>query len=151
VLAGARAATLPLLAAALLLGGCGGGGSKPTLSDSGYIAQMKAIERQLSGVITTTAAATTAASAAAALATAQSDLRGAVKQLQAISPPAKAKAAHALLITAAGELTGELDPVIAQLKGGNLAALATVTSLKGFADLLKASAAFTKAGYKLTG
>ena len=90
-------------------------------------------------------------SAAAALATVQSGLRSAVKQLQAITPPASAKSAHAELITAAGELAGELDPVIAKLKGGDLAALATVTSLQGFSDLLKASAAFTKAGFKLTG
>ena len=149
ILAGVRAA-LPLLAAALLLGGCGGGGSKPPLSSAGYVTQMNAIEQTLSGMISTTAAASTPKAAAAALVTVQSDLRNAVKQLQAISPPAKAKAAHEELITAAGELAGELDPVIAELKGGNLSALATVTTLQGFADLLKASAAFTKAGFKFT-
>jgi hypothetical protein len=144
-------AALPLLAAAALLGGCGGGGSKAPLSTAGYVSEMKAIEHQLSGMISSTVAATTPTSAAAALATVQSGLRSAVKQLQAIAPPAKAKAAHAQLITAAGELSGELDPVIAKLKGGDLSALATVTTLRGFTDLLKASAAFTKAGFKLTG
>ncbi|HUY70779.1 MAG TPA: hypothetical protein VMV08_00935 [Gaiellaceae bacterium] len=145
MLAGVRVA-LPLLVAALLLGGCGGG-SKAPLSSASYLTQMMAIEHELSGLISTTAAASTPKAAAAALVTVQSDLRSAVTQLQAISPPAKAKAAHAELITAAGELANELAPVIAKLKGGNLAALATVTSLKGFADLLKASAAFTKAGF----
>ena len=146
---GGRAA-LPALAAALLLGGCGGGGAKPPLSNAGYITQMKSIEHGLSGLISSTAAASTASSAATALLSVQSHLRTAVGQLKAISPPAKAKAAHAELITAAGELADELGPVITQLKGGNLAALASVTSLKGFADLLKASAAFTKAGFKFS-
>src|SRR5579864_6741350 len=127
MLAGVRGA-LSLLAAGLVLAGCGGG-SKQAPSNAGYIAQMKSIEHQLSGMISTTTAATTPKTAAAALATVQSGLRSAVKQLQAITPPASAKSAHAELITAAGELAGELDPVIAKLKGGDLAALATVTSL----------------------
>jgi hypothetical protein len=136
----------------LLAGGCGGGGggSKP-LSKTDYVKQMTAIGKSLSTSISTLSSVTTAAKAATALAKVQTDLRDAVKQLDAITPPDDVKTAHEQLSTAVREFADELGPVVTKLKKGNLAALSSVTTLKGLTDIQTAANAITKAGYKISG
>ncbi len=141
-------AVVGLLAAGC--GGGGGGGAKP-LSKADYVKQMTAIGKSLSTSIGKLGSATTAATAATALTKVQSDLRAAVNQLDAITPPDAAKTAHEQLATAVTEFADELDPVITKLKAGNLAALSSVTTLKGLTDIQAAANAITKAGYKIAG
>ena len=146
-------AVLTLGAAVALLGvGCGGGGSKAkALSKTDYVTQMTAIGKGLSTSLNTLGSATTAKTAAAGLAKVQIDLRDAVKKIDAITPPDNVKTAHEQLSKAVSEFADELDPVIVKLKGGNVSALTSITTLKGLKDIQAAAAAITKAGYKIGG
>jgi hypothetical protein len=137
-----------LAAGALLLAACGGSSG---LSKPQYEAQVRAIGDELGGSLSSTTSATTPKAAATALTRVQAQLRTAEKKLKAISPPDAAKAGHARMTKAVSELADELGPVIVKLKSGNLAALATVTSLKGFSDLQTAGDELTKAGYDIEG
>jgi hypothetical protein len=144
-------AVLAIGAAVALLGvGCGGSGSK-ALSKKDYVTQMTAIGKGLSTSLSTLGSATTAKTAATGLAQVQVDLRKAVKQIDAITPPDDVKTAHEQLAKAVGEFADELSPVITKLKKGNLQALTSVTTLKGVKDIQTAAAAITKAGYKIGG
>ena len=135
----------------LLAAGCGGGGGPKPLSKADYVKQMTAIGKSLSTSIGTLGSVTTPSKAATALAKVQTDLRAAVKRLDAITPPADVKTAHQQLATAVSEFADELGPVITKLKAGNLSALSSVTSLKGLTDIQSAANAITKAGYKISG
>jgi hypothetical protein len=132
-----------------LLAGCGGG-SKP-LSKPEYIKQMTTIGKGLSASISTLGSASTPATAAVALAKVQVDLRNAAKQLDSITPPKDVKDQHDQLTTAVNEFADELSPVITKLKAGNLAALGSVTTLKGLTDIQSAANAITNKGYKISG
>jgi len=173
----ARRAVAPFSVAAatlLLAAACGGGGgsstsSSPTtsvstqaktttpapatapLAKAAYVTRMKAIGTSLSTSLNSLGAATTAAKAATALAAVQADLRTAASRIEAITPPAAIKAQHAQLAKAVGDFADELDPVITKLKGGSMAALSTVPTLKGLQEIQTASTAIANKGYKIGG
>jgi len=173
----ARRAVAPFSVAAatlLLAAACGGGGgsstsSSPTtsvstqaktttpapatapLAKAAYVTRMKAIGTSLSTSLNSLGAATTAAKAATALAAVQADLRTAAGRIEAITPPDAIKAQHAQLAKAVRDFADELDPVITKLKGGSMAALSTVPTLKGLQEIQTASAAIANKGYKIGG
>ena len=136
---------------ASMVAGCGGGGGAKPLSKADYVAQMTAIGKSLSTSLNTMGSATDAKTAATSLVKVQTDLRAAVKKLDAITPPSDVKTAHEQLSKAVGEFADELGPVITKLKAGNLKALSSVTTLKGITDIQTAANAITKAGYKIGG
>ena len=74
-----------------------------------------------------------------------------MKKLEDITPPDNVKTAHEKLTKAVGEFADELDPIIDKLNDGNLAALGSVTTLKGFTDIQSAATAIGKAGYNING
>jgi len=163
-MAGAKR-TLGLLAigfAALLLAGCGSSkksSSQETttttaaapLAKAAYVTQMKAIGQSLSNSLNGLSSATTAAKAAIALTKVQVDLRAAADRIDAITPPDAVKAQHDQLVKAVNDFADELDPVIASLKKGSLAALSTVPTLKGLTEIQAASTAIASKGYKIGG
>ena len=136
---------------ALLAGGCGGGSSSPPLTKTEYVKQMKTIGRSLSTSINSVASVTSPKDAAAALGKVQGDLRTAADQMKKISPPTNIQDQHDELTQAVDDFADQLDPIIEKLDNGNLAALAGVTTLKGFRDLQTAAGKITKAGYKING
>ena len=161
-MAGAKR-TLGLLAigaAALLLAGCGSSkkSSNETtttvaapLTKAAYVTQMKAIGTSLSTSLNGLSSATTAPKAAIALTKVQSDLRAAADKIDAITPPDAVKAQHDQLAKAVNDFADELDPVIASLKKGSLAALSTVPTLKGLTEIQAASTAIASKGYQIGG
>jgi hypothetical protein len=163
----ATIAMLALSAAVgLLAAGCGGSKKSTTtstttttatstaaaapLSKAAYVAQVKAVGKDLSAAITALGNPKTAPVAAAGLTTLQADLRSAVQKLNAIKPPANVAAAHAQLASAVTEFADELSPIIAKLKAGNMKAYSQILTLKGLADITRAAQAITKAGYPIT-
>jgi transposase len=81
------------------------------------------------------------------LTTLQTRLRSTADRLAAINPPEDIKAEHERLVAAMHEFADELDPVIAEVRRGKLAPIATVTSLKGVAEIQAAALAIAKQGY----
>jgi len=175
---GAKRLAAPVLAASLLLiaVGCGGGGksnangttggtegtttaktattTKATatpLAKAAYVTRMKAIGRSLSTSLSSLGSATTAAKAAVALTSVQTDLRKAADRIESITPPEPIKAQHAQLAKAVRDFADELDPVIAKLKAGTIAALQTVPTLRGLQEIQSASTAIASKGYKIGG
>jgi len=138
-------------AVALLVGGCGGGSSSPPLTKMEYVKQMETIGRSLSTSINSVASVTSPKDAATALGKVQTDLRSAADQMKKISPPENIQSQHEKLTQAVYDFADQLDPIIEKLNNGNLAALAGVTTLKGFRDLQTAAGSITKAGYKING
>ena len=134
----------------LLVGGCGGK-SQPPLSKADYVKQMKVIGQTLSTSINSIADVRTPKAAATALTKVQDDLKTAADEMKKINPPADVKDAHEKLTQAVSDFADQLGPVIDKLNGGDLAALATVTTLKAFRDLQAAAGEITKAGYKISG
>jgi nitrate/nitrite-specific signal transduction histidine kinase len=145
------AALSVLGAVALLVGGCGGGSSSPPLTKTEYVKQMETIGRSLSTSINSIASVTNPKDAAAGLGKVQDDLRNAADQMKKISPPKNIADQHDKLTQAVYDFADQLDPIIDKLNKGNLAALAGVTTLKGFRDLQTAAGNITKAGYKING
>jgi ABC-type glycerol-3-phosphate transport system substrate-binding protein len=153
-------------AAALPAGGCGGGGgsssttttaSSTTTSTSAapltkavYARRMKAIGTDLTNSINGVNPST-AAEAATSLVKVQADLRAAQRELAAMTPPADVVIAHRNLTAAVGEFADELDPVIAKLRAGKLAALQTVGQLAALQKIGTATAAIAAAGYNIAG
>jgi hypothetical protein len=173
---GARRLAAPALTATLLLvaAGCGGGSKSsngtttqatttaaaatttaaaaPTpLPKTAYVSKMKSIGQSLSTSLNTLGSATTAAKAATALAAVQTDLRKAADRIDAITPPTPIKTEHAQLEKAVRDFADELQPVIAKLKNGTIAALQTVPTLKGLQEIQTASTAIANKGYKIGG
>jgi hypothetical protein len=134
----------------LLVGGCGGS-SSPRLSKADYIKQMKVIGKSLSASINSIAGVRTPKAAATALTKVQADLNTAADQMKKINPPEDVKDAHEKLTQAVSDFADQLGPVIDKLNGGDLSALATVTTLKAFRDLQTAAGEITKAGYNISG
>src|SRR5262249_6724734 len=79
------------------------------------------------------------------------DLRKAADRIESITPPEPIKAQHAQLAKAVRDFADELDPVIAKLKAGTIAALQTVPTLRGLQEIQTASTAIASKGYKLGG
>src|SRR5262249_9091832 len=124
--------------------------SKP-LAKAVYVNRMKAIGRSLSTSLNSLGSATTAAKAAVALTSVQTDLRKAADRIESITPPEPIKAQHAQLAKAVRDSADELDPVIAKLKAGTIAALQTVPTLRGLQEIQTASTAIASKGYKIGG
>ena len=135
-------------AVALVAAGCGGGGSKP-LSKAEYEKQMGAIGQTLTDSLNALGTATSAAKAATSLKNIQTELRTAADKMEAITPPDDVKTEHAQLASGVREFGDQLDPVIKKLEGGNLPALAAVTSLTALAKIQKASTAINDKGYNI--
>jgi hypothetical protein len=129
---------------------CGGGGGSTHLTKQEYVKQMQVIGHNLSDSLNSLgAAASNSKTAAAALTNVQSDLRNAADKLEQISPPDEIKDQQQKLATGVRDFAEELDPVIKKIRRGNLAALATLTTLKGVSEIQAASAAIAKKGYKI--
>jgi hypothetical protein len=162
--AGARPQVAALVLACLLaalLAGCGGGSSSTTtttttttaaavpLGKAAYVRAMTRIGHGLSSDINAIGSPTSAKVAAAGLTKAQAQVRAAERELAAIVPPRAVKAAHLRLTRAVANFAHELDPVIAELAGGRLTALSTLTSLPAFRQIATAAGEIVKAGYKI--
>jgi len=119
------------------------------MTKTAYVAKMKTIGRSLSTSINGVATVTNPKDAATALGKVQDDLRQAAKDMKALSPPVEIKDQHKKLTQAVSDFADELDPIIEKLNSGKLAALAGVTTLKGFRELQTAAGQITKAGYKI--
>jgi hypothetical protein len=137
-------------AVALVAGGCGGGGSSP-LGKADYEKQMGAIGTQLTTALNGVGTATTADGAATSLKKLQTELTDAADKMDAITPPEKVQTEHQQLADGVREFGDELDPIITKLEGGQLQALAGVTSLAALLKIQKASTAINKKGYDITG
>jgi hypothetical protein len=150
-----------LVAAALVLGatGCGGGdksseppAGSPTVSTgfTPYELQMQRLGQQLGAALMSLGAANKTAEAPVILRDlrqAQKELRTAAGKLSKITPPAKIKAQHQLLIKGVRDYANEIDTVIAKFKSGSREAVFSVGSLNGVKEMQKASVAISKAGY----
>jgi hypothetical protein len=150
-------------ALALLGAGCGGGGSKSTSSSpaagaaqngfSAYEVKMQQLGQTLGRALLDLGSANKTATPAVVvkdLRKAQVQLRSAADKLTAITPPAKIKAQHQLLIKGVREYASELDGVITKYKKGNKQAIYAVADLKGVKDMGRATVAISKAGYVIT-
>ena len=135
--------------AAACLAGCGSAATPP-LSKAAYDKQMVAIGKSFGADFDPLSAANTAHKAQLSLTKIQGELAATEEKLASITPPAPVKAEHARLVAAVGEFESELGPVIAKLKTGDLNALGSVTSLKGFKDIDKALQAIVNAGYDIS-
>jgi hypothetical protein len=147
-----RVLGLPALALALVLvaAACGGGGGPKPLTKAEYVKQMQKIGRSLSNSLNSLGTATASTkTAAAALVKVQEDLRNAADQLDKIKPPDDIKDEHARLATGVRDFADEMDPLVKKLQGGNIAALSSLTTLKGVSEIQAASTAITKKGYKI--
>jgi hypothetical protein len=133
---------------ALLVAGCGGK-SEPTMTKAEYVKQMKAVGVGLGKTLNQFATQSDPKQAGAALATAQSGLREAAKQLERMKPPENVQTQHAKLVAAIDEFADELDPIIAKLQNGDSSAAQLVLTTKGFAAIQTASNAIAKAGYPI--
>jgi hypothetical protein len=112
---------------------------------------METIGRSLSTSLNRLGKATTAASAANALAEVQADLWLAAAKIERITPPDSVRTQHAQLAHAVRDFADELGPVIKQLNVGKIAALQTVSTLKGLQEIQTASTAIANKGYKIGG
>lgn len=141
------------VALAVALAGCGGGGhsSGPPLSKAAYQTRMAAFGKQLGGALGSLGSVHTVPAAEAALGKLQREFAATDKALGAITPPADVAAAHAKLVAALGEFSGELGSLITELKAGKLESLGTVFALKGMSDIESAAKAITKDGYTIKG
>jgi len=146
--------TALLVAVATGCGGGGGGGGTTSgsapLSKIAYEQQMQTIEKNLSNTVDGLVSATSSPAAAAkALTKVQQVLRSGAKQIAAMNPPADIASDQKQLASAANEFADEIGPVIAKVKGGNLAAIDSLLTLKGYKDLDAAINAITAKAYKL--
>jgi hypothetical protein len=122
-------------------------------SFSSYEIAMQVLGDRLASALATTGRAIAAPNPRPAvieqdLLTAQRQLRGAAVTLEKITPPAKIKALHELLIRSVREFADELDNVIAGVNKKNGAPVVSVIpALKGVKDMQRASDAILKAGY----
>jgi hypothetical protein len=78
-------------------------------------------------------------------------LRRAGVELGEITPPPTVAAAHRQLIAAVREYADELSGIIADVKGGDRAALAKISQLRGVVAMGKATQAIVGAGYDILG
>jgi hypothetical protein len=69
--------------------------------------------------------------------------------LQAIVPPKPVRADHARLISAVGDLRGELDTLISVLQTGGSKRLGAYTEFKALSEIALASTAIEKKGYAI--
>jgi hypothetical protein len=135
-------------AVALVAAGCGGGGSKP-LSKADYEQQMSAIGKSLTNSLNSLGTATSASKAATALKNLQTELEDAAGQMDAITPPDDVKTEHADLANGVREFGEQLGPIITKLEGGDMQAIAGVTSLAALAKIQEASTAINNKGYNI--
>ncbi len=145
-----RVIALLALAGAVVIvaAGCGGGGSEP-LSKAEYEKQMGVIGQNLTNSLNTLASVTSAANAATSLKKLQGDLTSAADEMEAITPPDKVKTEHEQLASGVREFGDQLDPIIKKLEGGDMQAIAGVTSVKALAKIQKASTAINSKGYNI--
>jgi hypothetical protein len=137
---------------ALLAAGCGGGSGPKPLDKADYVKQMQTIGQDLSTSLNGLSASTASTKkAATALTKVQGELNAAADKIDAITPPTDIAKPHQQLADAVREFANELTPLIKKVQGGNIAALATLTSLKGVSDIATASDAIAKKGYKIGG
>ena len=135
-----------------LAAGCGGGGGPKPLDKADYVKQMQTIGHDLSSSLSGLSASTgSTAKAATALAKVQTELRAAADKIESITPPADIATEHKQLADAVREFADELTAVITKIKGGDITALATLTSLKGVSDIATASNKIAAKGYKIGG
>jgi hypothetical protein len=78
-------------------------------------------------------------------------LRSTAGELVAMSTPAAAEPAQRMLVAAVREYADELDEVVAQIRSGNRQALEEIPRLKGVEDMTRATTAFRRLGYDITG
>ncbi len=69
--------------------------------------------------------------------------------MDAITPPDKVKTSTSSSRPVCASSASELDPIITKLEGGDLQALAGVTSLPALAKIQKASTAINNKGYDI--
>jgi hypothetical protein len=150
-------------ATAVLAAGCGGGsGTKsadttPSVNRtafSDYEMQMQQLGQSLGRTLASLGAANKSADTPTVvkdLKQVQKELRSTAAKLEAITPPPKITAQHALLRKGVLEYADELDGVITRYKAGDKQAAFRVADLKGVKDMQKATAAISKAGYVITG
>jgi ABC-type glycerol-3-phosphate transport system substrate-binding protein len=146
-----RVIALLALAGAVVLvaAGCGGGGSEP-LSKADYEKQMGAIGQSLTNSLNSLGTATSASNAASALKELQTALDEAATQMEAITPPEDVKTEHEQLASGVREFGEQLDPIIEKVDGGDMTAVAGVTSLTALADIQTASNAISDKGYDIS-
>jgi hypothetical protein len=134
---------------AVAVAGCGGSSPRLPLTKGQYVHQMRAIGASLGRSLDGVSKARTPAQTAAAVTAVQSELHGASRMLGSISPPAGAKAWHAKLVAATGEMADELGALIVRLRNGDGNAVWAVTTIPGFRELLVASDALIARGYPI--
>jgi hypothetical protein len=146
-----RVIALLALASAVMLvaGGCGGGGGSEPLSKADYEKQMSAIGQDLTTALNTLGTATSAKGAATSLTKLQGDLNDAADKMEAITPPEQVETEHQQLADGVREFGVQLGPIITKLEGGDMQALAGVTSLAALLKIQKASTAINKKGYEI--
>lgn len=160
-------ASCALSIAAVAAAGCGGGGSTPTTTaaiapattaaatthaGTPYVVRMRKLGLKLATTITvatSTNSKTAPAKDAANLVKVQHALMRAAAGLDAISPPTAVRADHALLLKGVREYASELDGVIRKIRAGQVAALGSITNLRGLADMKRASDAIVAKGYPI--
>jgi hypothetical protein len=149
----------------LVAAGCGGSGKSANtgtattttattaaatpLTKAQYDRAMTAIGRSLAASMDSVSTAKSAKQAAADYKKVQARFRLAQKQLLAITPPPKVKAAHARLAKAVGDFADQLKPVIAKLAAGHIEAIGAIATLPAFKQLQAAAGEIVKAGYKI--
>jgi hypothetical protein len=132
----------------------------PSSTTSRYETKMRAVGPSLGKALRAVAAAraltshypakpTAARSAAATLAPIPELLHVAHTQLQAIHPPAGARAAHLDLVRGSGDLARELPSIIARLRRGYLTAGKQLATLSGEQELSDGVSTLGKHGYRI--
>jgi len=97
----------------------------------------------------TTSARLAGAEVGRQLALLRARLRAAAAELDAITPPADVRAAHAQLRHGILEYAQELTGIISQLRAGNFRGLVEASRLKGIKVMERASAEITRKGYAI--
>jgi hypothetical protein len=153
-------AALALVGSFVVAGGCGGSSASKPDSHAEYQAQLAPVARDLNDVLNgfqKLAAAslvypakpTAAIDARAALERMRSTLRADATSLDDVIPPTAVAADHAELIRSTRKLAGDLGPVIAQLKLGNLVAVGKLQTLPAVEEVHSALAAIAAKGYQV--
>ena len=136
-----------LSALVVLLAGCGGTGKGQ--STPSYVRAVDAVGNDLNSVANYLYTPTDVSSAVAELATVQTALQKAARQLAEITPPRAVRADHERLVRAVDELARGVGPLMAKLKAGNTADVGSAFVSRGVADARAAIAAINAAGYKI--
>jgi len=153
-------AVLALVGTLIVAAGCGGSSASKSDSHAGYQEQLAPVARDLNDVLNgfqKLAAAslvypakpTAAIDARVALERMRSTLRADATSLDDITPPTAVAADHAELTRSTRKLAGELGPVIAQLKLGNLVAVGKLQTLPAVEEVHQALAGIAAKGYRV--